>query len=155
MTWKIENEIVQHPFFKDIPTGPMKEICSTAEIFPFEADEKLFSTGENADRLYIVLEGRIALQVAVPGREPMTIQTLEPDEVLGWSWLVPPFTWHFDARAVVSSQVIAIDGKTLRKRALEEDIQLGFVLYQRLLPVITQRLGSQQLQIVNILSSLY
>ena len=76
----------------------------------FEAGETLFREGEPGRCFYVVRRGRVALELYVPGRGPLTIETIEAGSVVGWSWLFAPHVWHFDARAVAPVRAVAVDG---------------------------------------------
>ncbi len=70
----------------------------------------MFREGQAADRFYVVREGRVAVEVFVPNKGPVTIETIEGGEMLGWSWLFPPYRAHFDARALNAVRALALDG---------------------------------------------
>ena len=77
------------------------------------------------------------------------IRSREAGEILGWSWLVPPYRWHFDARAVELTRAIALDGKCLREKC-EEDHDLGYEVMRRFVVIIAQRLEETRLQLLDV-----
>ena len=79
----------------------------------------------------------------------MTIDTIQEGEVLGWSWLFPPYRWHFDARALQLTRAVAFDGKCLRDKC-DRDHDLGYEMVRRFAEVITQRLQSARLQLLDL-----
>jgi hypothetical protein len=79
----------------------------------------------------------------------MTIETIGEGEVLGWSWLFPPYRWQFDAQAVGLVRAIAFDGRCLRGKC-EEDHDLGYWLMQRFAQVMSQRLQATRLQLLDL-----
>ena len=101
-----------------------------------------------AIRSYYVRSGAIAVELAAPGREPMVLQTLADGEILGSSWIVPPYRWLFDARAVQLTRVVSLDAKCLRGKC-EADHSLGFDLMKRFTPVLSQRLQAARLVITS------
>jgi len=109
----------------------------------------IFREGEEANEFYIIRDGKVSLEIVSPGKEPIIIQTLESGEVLGWSWLVPPYYWHFDARAVEPTRVVAFDARCLRNKC-EEDPKLGYELLKRLVPIIEQRLQATRIQLLDL-----
>ena len=115
----------------------------------FETGNYIFREGENADNFYLIREGKVALETNVPGQGAVTVQTLSKGEVLGWSWLVPPFRWSFDARAIEPTRAIALDGKCLRDKC-EADPRLGFELLKRFAGVIVSRLQAARMQTLDI-----
>jgi CRP-like cAMP-binding protein len=97
----------------------------------------------------LIRHGKVALEVHAPKRGPITIQTLSEGEVLGWSWLVRPYHWHFDARAVEVTRAIALDGECLRQKS-ENDCCLGYELLKRFSQLMVERLQAARFQLVNI-----
>jgi hypothetical protein len=79
----------------------------------------------------------------------VTIHTRHEGEVLGWSWMVPPYRWHFDARASETTRAIAMDGKCLRTKC-DEDHDLGYEIMKRFSLVIAERLEATRLQLMDI-----
>ncbi len=82
-------------------------------------------------------------------RPPITIATLEKDDVLGWSWVVEPYYWHLDARAVEPTRAIALDGKCLRTKC-EENHDLGYELLKRFVHLVEKRLEATRLQLLDV-----
>jgi CRP-like cAMP-binding protein len=79
----------------------------------------------------------------------VTIQTVGPGELLGWSWLMPPYRWHFDARALEQTRALSFDGTCIRNKC-ETDHRLGYELMKRLAYVFTQRLEASRLQLLDV-----
>ena len=90
-------------------------------------------------RFYAIRHGSVALEIHVPAREAVIIETLHEGDLLGWSWLFPPYRWSFDARAVEPVRAIAFDGACLRGKC-EADHDLGYELMRRIAQVIIERL---------------
>jgi len=113
----LEPLLAGHPFFKGLDPPYLKTLTGCASNGRFAAGEMIFREGEEANKFFLVREGKIAIEVFVEGRGPLTIQTLSAGEILGWSWLVPPYQYRFDARAVDAVRAIALDGApTFRER---------------------------------------
>jgi CRP-like cAMP-binding protein len=115
----------------------------------FAASADLFREGERADQFYLLRHGRVALQVFVPGQGRITIETLQAGDVLGWSWLFPPYLWHFDAQALELTRALAFDGECLRAKC-DEDHDLGYTLMQRFARIMMQRLHATRLQLLDV-----
>lgn len=145
----LEPILAQHPFFQDLDPAYRKIIVGCAGNIRFRAGEFLFHEGEPANRFYLIRHGKVALQVFIPGRGETTIDTIEAGEVLGWSWLFPPYRWHFDAQATERVRAVGFDGECLRSKC-EADHDLGYVLMQRFARIIVQRLQTARLQILNL-----
>ncbi|HKI47416.1 MAG TPA: cyclic nucleotide-binding domain-containing protein [Balneolales bacterium] len=145
----LEKILSDHPFFKDMESEYLNLIVGCASNVRFHEDEVIFSEGEEANKFYVIREGSVALDIHDPGSGKITIDTLEDGEVLGWSWLVPPYYWRFDARAIMKTRAIALDGKCLRNKC-EADHNLGYELLKRFTPIIDQRLQATRLQLLDV-----
>jgi len=145
----LEPILAQHPFLKDLEPRHLQLIVGCAMNVRFDAGQSILRAGEEAKQFYIVRHGKIALEIFVPGRGPVMIQTLGEGEVLGWSWLFPPYRWHFDARALELTRAIALDGECLRGKC-EADHDLGYELVKRFAHVITERLQATRLQLLDV-----
>lgn len=144
-----ESILDQHPFFQDVDTRHVAKIARHASEVSFDTGRLIFRQGEAARQFYLLTRGRVALEVFAPGHGPLTLMTLEDDDVLGWSWLFEPYIWRFDARALEDTRAIAIDGAGLRAQC-EEDYELGYRLMTRLMDMITQRLVTARLQLLDM-----
>ncbi len=117
----------------------------------FAAGAYLFREGEDANHFYLVRRGRVALEVSAPQRKPIVVDTVEEGDILGWSWLVPPYRWRFSARAVDTTIAIALDGTCLRAKC-EENHDLGYELLKRFALVMVRRLEHTRLQLLDVYS---
>ena len=105
----------------------------------------MFREGAEANRLYFILSGSVAIETLVPHRGLVTIQTVESGELIGWSWLVPPYKYRFGARVVQNSELMVMDGEDLRYQC-ERDPRLGYELMKRVAQAISIRLEQTRLQ---------
>jgi CRP-like cAMP-binding protein len=115
----------------------------------FNAGQFLFHEGEEANEFYMIREGKVAVQIQGAERGPITVQTIGEGEVLGWSWLIPPYRWRFDVKALELTRAIALDGKCLRTKS-EEDHDLGYQLLRRFAGIIVERLEAARLQLLDV-----
>jgi CRP/FNR family cyclic AMP-dependent transcriptional regulator len=145
----LERIIKQHPFFAGLDEGFCNLLCGCAKNVRFEAGEYLFHQGEPANWLYLLRHGRVALQIAAPGRGALTFQTVGEGEIVGVSWLVPPYRWSYDARATELTRAIAMDATCLRQKC-ESDHHLGYEVMKRFMPVLIQRLEGARLQMLDV-----
>jgi CRP-like cAMP-binding protein len=145
----LETLLAEHPFLKGLEAHNLQLIVGCASNVRFDAGEFIFREGEEANQFYIIRHGKVALEIYTPERGPITIETLGEGEILGWSWLFPPYHWHFDARAVELTRAIALDGKCLRTKC-EQDHTLGYELTKRFAHIITQRLQATRLQLLDV-----
>lgn len=115
----------------------------------FRAGERLFRTGDAAERFYLVRHGRVALELYAAGHQPLTIQTLQDGEIAGFSWLFESYQWMFDARAVADTSAIAFDAVCLRGKC-EADHELGYQLMRRFAGIALGRLQATRLQLLDV-----
>jgi len=114
-----------------------------------EAKTFLFREGQPADHFYLLRRGKVALEIDVPGQPPAVFQTLGPGEVLGWSWLFPPYQYAYDAQVQEELGAIAFDGKCLRGKC-EANTDFGYALMKRFSKVFFERLKATRLQVLDI-----
>jgi CRP/FNR family cyclic AMP-dependent transcriptional regulator len=145
----LEGVLAGHPFFFGIDPRHLELAVGCAANVRFAAGELIFSQGSPADHFYLIRGGRIALETHLPGRGPVTVQTLGDGEILGWSWLVPPYNSRFDARAVETTRAIVFDGKCLRDKC-EQDHELGYELQKRVIAVLGEHLDATRFRLLDI-----
>ena len=121
--------------------------CGSNRIF--EPDEYIMREGDPADTFYVVRRGSVAIETFVPRQGPVTIETLHDGDLLGWSWLVPPYCTTFDARALNQTHTIAFDGACLRRK-LDADPALGYVLLRLFAAVIVERLQGTRIRLLDV-----
>ena len=142
--------LAAHPFFDDMDPVALETIVGCAANAVFRPGEFIFRQGEDADNFYLVREGRIALEIYVPGRQGgIVVETVEAGEIVGWSWINPPYRWSSDARAAATARVLTLDAACLRNK-MEDDRTLGYELYKRFVPVMARRLAACRLRIVEL-----
>ncbi len=145
----MEEIIKEHPFFKDLQEKYVKLLAGCASNVRFSAGEYIFKEGGKADKFYLIKSGKVSIEIYSPERGSIIIQTLREGDVLGWSWLYPPYRWHFDARALELTRAIALDAECLRRKC-EEDKEFGYELLKRFSQIIIQRLQSARLQLLDV-----
>ena len=148
----LERILIEHPFFSGIKEEYMELLVGCASNTRFEAGQFILREGEDADKFYLLRQGKVALEIYSPERGSVNIQTLQDGDILGWSWLVPPYKWRFDARAMELTRAIALDAKCLREKC-ERDHDLGYELLKRFSQVMTQHLTASRLQALNVYES--
>ena len=145
----LDKILMQHPFFAGLETGIVQLVAGCARNLRFEAGQYLFHEGEPANEFYLIRHGNVALEILPPGQPPMVFSTLGEGEIVGASWLVPPYRWMFDARATELTRAIGMDAACLRNKC-EADHHTGYEMMKRFLPVLLQRLQATRLQILDI-----
>lgn len=145
----LERIVREHPFFAGFEPEHADLIAGCARNHRFDAGQYLFHEGEAADEFYLIRHGMVALEIVEPGRSPIVFETLGPGDIVGASWLVPPYRWVFDARAIELTRAIGIDGACLRGKC-DADHDLGYEMMQHFLPVMVKRLHATRLQILDV-----
>ena len=145
----IKTLIQEHPFFLGLDAAALELVAGCASNAHFAAGEFLFHEGDPANQFYLLRGGRVQLETPVPGRAPVVLETIQAGEVIGWSWLFPPYLWHFDAQAAESVRATVFDGKCLRGKC-EENHDLGYELAMRSAQIMMQRLQATRLQLLDV-----
>jgi CRP/FNR family transcriptional regulator, cyclic AMP receptor protein len=145
----LERILTEHPFFQGLEPLHLQLLVGCAANQVFKPGEAIIRRGEEANEFYLIRHGKVAVELRTPGRGALTVQTLGEGEVLGWSWLWPPYRWHFDARAMELVRAIALDGKCLRLKC-EEDHHLGYELLKRFAHIVTKRFDATLLQLLDV-----
>ncbi len=104
----------RHPFFVGVPESVVAGALRQAEFLNWKKDEVIFRKGGRAHSVYLIRRGRVAVEMPAPDRGPVHIQWVRSGEVLGWSWLLPPYRWRFDARAHTATRAIALPAAWMR-----------------------------------------
>ncbi len=141
--------IVESPVFADLDQEQLELIAGCASNVVFAAGERLFREGDQADTFFLIRHGIVALDAYVPNRGQLTVETVGPGEIVGWSWLLPPYTWHFTGRAVDAVRAVQFDGACLRGKC-ETDPALGYDLLNRFAQVLVSRLQATRLQLMDV-----
>jgi CRP-like cAMP-binding protein len=115
----------------------------------FAVGEVLLREGGPADEFFAVREGAVAIETEMPGRGAVTIQTVHPGELIGWSWLMPPYRAAFSARSLTVAHVIAFDGACLRGKC-DADPALGFDLMRLVVRTLADRLSDTRLRLLDV-----
>jgi CRP-like cAMP-binding protein len=145
----LDEIVAAHPFFAGQAATDVALVAGCAENVRVKAGEPIFHAGQAADHFYVVRQGRVALELAPPGRLPFRFATLGEGEVFGWSWLVPPYRWTLDARALEVTRLLRFDGVCLRGKC-DADPRLGYDLMKRFASVLTRRFTDAQLQLMDV-----
>ncbi|HEY7033875.1 MAG TPA: cyclic nucleotide-binding domain-containing protein [Thermomicrobiales bacterium] len=140
--------LAHHPFFADMPPDHLQAIAGCASGRSFAPDQFILREGEYAATFYLLRQGVVLLENHVPGRGPITVQTLTDGDVLGWSWLFPPYRWHFDARVIEAVTALEFNGACLRQQC-DDDPVLGYDVMKRVAQTIIERLQATRLQFMD------
>ena len=145
----MEEVLGSHPFFAGLNADAMRLIAGCASNVHFAEGEFLFEEGHEANQFWVIRRGRVAMQMESPGRGAIVTDTMDEGEMVGWSWLVPPYRFFADGRAVTPVSATALDGACLRGKC-EADPELGYQLLKRVTSVMYQRLQSTRIRLLDL-----
>jgi len=133
------------PFAAGLTDDILQLIAGCASNAVFHAGDYLMREGAQASPFHLIRHGSVALEMHVPPRGALTFQTIGEGELLGTSWLVPPYRWMHDARAVTLVRTLAFDATCLRAKC-EADPAVGYAVLKRFTAAMLQRLQQSRLQ---------
>lgn len=143
----LNEAITHHAFFRGMKPEHLALLTEGAKPITFKAGDVLFRESQPAGEFYLIESGKIALETHEPANGMTLVQTLGAGDVLGWSWLFPPFTWHFQARATEPTGVIILNGAHLLVAA-ERNRDFGYELMKRVAQVVIHRLQATRKQLL-------
>jgi CRP/FNR family transcriptional regulator, cyclic AMP receptor protein len=139
--------LTAHPFFHGMSRDHLAVIAGSASDVTFPARHRLFEEGGSANCFWLIQSGRVALDLHVPGEERARIDTIGMGELLGWSWLFPPYEWAFGAVAASPVEAFEFDGRTVRA-SCASDPALGHEVTQRVARVLAKRLQTTRVRLI-------
>ena len=140
---RLKVKMAAHPFLKGLSPEHLAILSDFAMDSEISPGQMIFCEGDIANRFYLILKGQVALETRGEDGNTVLIQTLGAGDVLGWSWLFPPYTWHFDARALEPTQAIFFYGTWLRDQC-EQDRNFGYEVMKRVAGVVIERLQAER-----------
>jgi CRP-like cAMP-binding protein len=148
----IETLLAEQPFFKDFAPEHRALIAGCGKNVHFDAGQLLTRAGEPANHFFAIRHGRASIEIHSAERGPLMLQTVEAGEVVGWSWLFPPYRWTFDVRALEDVRAISFDGECLRGKC-DRDPAMGYEFMKRFARVFMERLEATRLQLLDLYGS--
>jgi CRP-like cAMP-binding protein len=145
----LERIVLAHPLFAGLDAELGELVAGCARNHRFDPGTYLGREGELANEIFLIRHGKVALEVLPPGQSASVFATQGVGEIVGASWLVPPYRWRFDARAVELTRAIGIDAQCLRNKC-ETDHHLGYAMMKCFLPLVMQQLDDTRLQIQDV-----
>lgn len=145
----LEQTLPGHPFFEGFDDDVIALLAGCAQNVHFRPDELVFRAGQPAQHFYLVRSGRVAIQVHEIAGGANIIDTVDEGEVLGFSWLVPPYRWIFDARATVDTSAVSFDAECLRSKC-DADPAVGYALLSRVALIMHDRLEAARLRLLDL-----
>ncbi|HEY3593255.1 MAG TPA: cyclic nucleotide-binding domain-containing protein [Polyangiaceae bacterium] len=133
--------LMNHSMFRGLTPDHIDLLTSNASTAEYGNRHRVFTCGALADKFYIIQKGKVGVEIPAIAGAPLTIQTVSDGSVLGWSWLMPPYRWLFDARALAPSSIVVLDGERVRE-VCESDPKLGYELMKRFALLMAERLNA-------------
>jgi CRP/FNR family cyclic AMP-dependent transcriptional regulator len=143
----IADIICAQPFWKDLNPQFLHVIKECSDCVTFGIGQPIFQAGFEAEHLYLITRGYVSLEMFMPGKGVITIQTIGPGEALGWSWFFPPYRWHFNAKSRDITEAVVFDACKLREYAAENH-DFGYDLASRVGQVMLERLQATRERLV-------
>ncbi|MFY1632901.1 cyclic nucleotide-binding domain-containing protein [Solwaraspora sp. WMMB335] len=138
-----------HPFLAGLPRPWLERLSYQARPSVRHGGQRIFHEARTADRFWLVRSGQVALDIHVPGRGDIDIETISAGSVLGWSWLFEPYQWQFGAVAVERTLLIEFDAAGTR-RLIGQDDALGRELTTRFMQVVVDRLHAARTRLMEL-----
>lgn len=148
-THGFEEILSRHPVFAGFDGATLALLAGCARNEHVNAGAIIYFEGDPADRLYLIRHGDVAVEIGTPERDPIIVETLHPDDILGWSWMVPPYRHMSQARATTDLRVVSLDGACLRRKC-DDNPALGYMMFKHLLPHMAQRVRALRLQVLDL-----
>ena len=145
----IDELLTASPALSGLSAAHRETVSGCAQLRVFAPGDRIMREGDPADDFFVLRRGAVALETTVPGRGAVTLQTLHDGDLIGWSWLVPPYRTAFDARAVAETHAITIDGACLRGKC-DADPVLGYALLRAMATVFASRLQDTRLRLLDL-----
>jgi len=143
--------LTEHPFLTGLPPRWIDRLAGSVRRIGYPAGHRIFHEGAPAEHFWLIHSGRVALDIHVPGRGDVLIETLLPGTVLGWSWLFPPYRWHFGAVAADLTHTVQFDAAGVIQLC-DDDPEFGFVLMHRFMGVLIDRLQATRVRLLDLYS---
>ncbi|GAA1535365.1 cyclic nucleotide-binding domain-containing protein [Dactylosporangium maewongense] len=141
--------LVEHPFMAGVPDRFLERMAHYSHRVTVRAGTRLFSEGGRADKFWLIRDGLVSLDTRLPGRGDVVVETIGAGQVVGWSWLFPPYRWHFGATADTPVLAICFEAAGVRAMCADEP-ELGYELTRRLIEVVVARMQATRLRMLDL-----
>ena len=149
MTGVTPAELGEHPFLRGMPDRYLAVLSRACWVAPVRTGVRLFGEGDPAHRFWLIKSGHIALDVHWPGSPRFIVETLGEGDLLGLSWLVPPYEWQFGATAVQDCMTYQMNADAVRA-ACEADPGLGYQVLRRAMSAASSRLHATRIRMLDL-----
>ena len=139
-------------FFKNMKDEHLKLFSQHMIKDTFKINEYIIKEGEPASKFFLILKGKVSIEMLSPEGKPFSIQTLTAGDIVGWSWMIPPYHCQFSARALEATEMLVIEGEILKKKS-KSDNEFGYEFLKRLVNIFIQRLQATRQHLIALYSS--
>ena len=144
-----EEILAGHPVFKDFDKETLALLAGCARNEHFKAGTPIYGEGSPADKVFILREGDVAVEISAPERAPIIVESLHAGDVLGWSWMIPPYKHMSEARAVSDVRAVSLDATCMRGKS-EDNPALGYQMFKHWLPHMASRVRALRMQLLDV-----
>jgi CRP/FNR family transcriptional regulator, cyclic AMP receptor protein len=145
----LSTRVALHPFLAGMNPARLALLTDCAIPVQFKKGQTILREGEMANRFYLIESGKVVLESGEGFGDPVIVETIGAGDLVGWSWMFPPYVWHFTARAVEPTKAIFFYGTILREYC-ERNHSLGYELFKRITPVMMKRLQSARRRMLSV-----
>jgi CRP/FNR family cyclic AMP-dependent transcriptional regulator len=138
-----------HAFLAGIEPRHLARMATLASPASFPAGGRIFNEGAEANAFWLIRDGRVNLETHLPARGDVVVETIGPGQVLGWSWLFPPYLWHFAAAALDDVAAVRVEAAGMRALC-DDDPALGYQLSKRFMSVVVERMQATRLRLLDL-----
>lgn len=143
----VREHVRRQSLLGDLPSPVLEELVTVATPQTHETDTILFRYSDAARCFYLLTSGRVVMEVPAIQGPNLEIQEVGAGELMGWSWLIAPYKWSFQARVKETTEVIAFDGERIRARC-EADHDFGYAILSRFTSLMSQRLEAARREVM-------
>ena len=144
--------LAAHAFLEGMKAEHIEKIADCTSYVEFQRGQYVFRQGEAAENFYLILEGSAEVELFSAAGGPVVLQKVGSGSVLGWSWLIPPYLWHFDAQVLQSVKALEVHAVRLRG-FMAKDSALGYEILSRFIVTVCERLESERMRLVELYAS--
>lgn len=144
---EIKQIISGNTYFKALDEKHLDFLVKNSNLIEYKAEDFIFSFRDEAKYFYLISKGLVTLQMFSHEKGSIALEEIKAGEILGWSWLNPPFTWRFDAYSNIDTELIVFDGEAIRTK-MEKDTKFGYFIQKIFIHIIAERLQSTRLRLL-------
>ncbi len=147
----IQKTLAENPFFSQLDDDAVAFLVNHARERKIGQGEVIFRQGEHADKFYLVRSGRITVEIPAVYGPSLEIQNLGAGEVLGWSWLIDPYKWDFQARVEEDTDLLEFDGAAVLENC-EKNHNFGYEILKQFTELMSERLTGARRRMMDTFS---